>query len=398
MTRSDVLLLRGDSRHPAVRPKSVNLVFFSPPYFGLRDYRDGGDSLDQQLGNEPTVDEFINQLLILTAAAADTLTDDGNLFVNIGDRYVGGGMGGNPSMPHAGPEQLQRSLGWGQITPGSVGYPTKTLLGVPWRYALACVDQLGLILRTEIIWVRKNAQPETAKDRCRRNHEYIFHFSKKPKHYHAASEAGDNDGRPPLAVWEIANDPLRVPEELGVKHHAPFPPDLVRKIITGWCPPSICLACNTGRYPLWGTPCEECGGFRPQQSKSCPDCGHIRDWQEGREVSEDLAATDWSTAGHGTPRLPGGYESRSIPAGWACACWQERSGAPEPGTRPAVVFDPCCGTGTTPMVASVLGRIGIGADLSSDYLRIASWRINDPAQRSRVIAKDNNSRQIAMQF
>jgi hypothetical protein len=37
------------------------------------------------------------------------------------------------------------------------------------------------------------------------------------------------------------------------------------------------------------------------------------------------------------------------------------------------------------MVASVLGRTGISADRSADYCRLAQWRVNDPAQRAKVL-------------
>ena len=66
--------------------------------------------------------------------------------------------------------------------------------------------------------------------------------------------------------------------------------------------------------------------------------------------------------------------------GYACAC--PDTTAP---TRPAVVLDPFCGTGTTPAVAHALGRHGIGIDLSADYLRLADWRCNDPVLRAKVL-------------
>ena len=34
--------------------------------------------------------------------------------------------------------------------------PPKSLLGLPWRYAIAATDQLGLILRRDIIWNKPN--------------------------------------------------------------------------------------------------------------------------------------------------------------------------------------------------------------------------------------------------
>ena len=48
-----------------------------------------------------------------------------------------------------------------------------------------------------------------------------------------------------------------------------------------------------------------------------------------------------------------------------------------PATRPAVVLDPFAGTGTTVGVAQALGRIGIGVDLSQDYVNLARWRIEE---------------------
>jgi DNA modification methylase len=48
------------------------------------------------------------------------------------------------------------------------------------------------------------------------------------------------------------------------------------------------------------------------------------------------------------------------------------------------VLDPFGGTGTTALVATMLGRHGISVDLSADYQRIAQWRSADPKQRGRA--------------
>ena len=42
------------------------------------------------------------------------------------------------------------------------------------------------------------------------------------------------------------------------------------------------------------------------------------------------------------------------------------------------------GTGTTALVADVLGRDGITVDLSADYCRLAQWRTSDPEQRAKA--------------
>ena len=50
-----------------------------------------------------------------------------------------------------------------------------------------------------------------------------------------------------------------------------------------------------------------------------------------------------------------------------------------------VVLDPFGGTGTTALVADVLGRIGITVDRSGDYCGLAKWRTSDPGERARAI-------------
>lgn len=72
--------------------------------------------------------------------------------------------------------------------------------------------------------------------------------------------------------------------------------------------------------------------------------------------------------------------SENVIIGYSCACPDGSAAA-----LPSVVLDPFGGTGTTALVASVLGRVGISVDLSLDYCRIARWRTSDPGERARVI-------------
>ena len=62
--------------------------------------------------------------------------------------------------------------------------------------------------------------------------------------------------------------------------------------------------------------------------------------------------------------------------GYACAC--PDTTAP---TRPAVVLDPFAGTGTTPAVAHILGRHGIGIEIDPDYFEIACRRVEEAARQ-----------------
>lgn len=57
------------------------------------------------------------------------------------------------------------------------GLKEKDLVGIPWRVALA-LQETGWVLRSEIIWQKKNPTPESVKDRPTRSHEQIFMLSK----------------------------------------------------------------------------------------------------------------------------------------------------------------------------------------------------------------------------
>ena len=63
--------------------KRPRMCVTSPPYYGLRDY--GGE--DSQIGMEQSPEEYIQQLVEVFRSVRDVLTDDGTLWVNIGDSY-----------------------------------------------------------------------------------------------------------------------------------------------------------------------------------------------------------------------------------------------------------------------------------------------------------------------
>jgi DNA modification methylase len=84
----------------------------------------------------------------------------------------------------------------------------------------------GWYLRSDIIWHKPNAQPESVKDRPTRSHEYIFLFSKSKDYfydYEASREPtnGNHGQRNRRTVWSI-NTESKHPAHLAV-----FPPELV---------------------------------------------------------------------------------------------------------------------------------------------------------------------------
>src|SRR6266496_2769346 len=58
----------------------------SPPYWGLRDY-----GIAHQIGAEQDLEEYITHIREVFAEVRRTLTQDGTLWLNIGDSYTSGG-------------------------------------------------------------------------------------------------------------------------------------------------------------------------------------------------------------------------------------------------------------------------------------------------------------------
>jgi len=395
------IVLRGDARGLPLPDGCADLIVTSPPYFGLRDY-----GYDGQIGSEGTPGEWLEALWACTAEWVRVLKPEGSLFVNLGDSYNSGPSGRRVSSGLAGTPQAARGsiagLGAraGAVCSDGSRAPAraapKSLLGLPWRYAIGCMDRLGLILRAEVIWAKPNGLPESVTDRVRRAHEQVFHFTRQPRYYAAVDEirepyegtpqrrfsprikdrrdegrpitgwnvrwdeptAGENPlGKLPGSVWEIPSAPLQVPARLGVDHFAAFPPALVRPIVLGWSPPGVCTACAQGR--------------RPVVDKSAPYNPH-----QNRFVQTARPEPHGGTRDAGTTL---GWQRDTTITGYACVCPE-----PDAPARPAVVLDPFGGTGTTALVASAYGRHAITVDLSADYCRLAAWRVSDPGERARA--------------
>ena len=175
-------ILFGDCRKTlcAFLPKSARMCVTSPPYYGLRDY--GGE--DNQIGLEQSPEEYIKQMVEVFRGVRDILTDDGTLWLNIGDSYYNyrAGTGGfakqtfaknRQDLPENNPKRANKLE----------GLKDKDLIGIPWMLAFALRAD-GWYLRQDIIWNKPNPMPESVKDRCTKAHEYIFLLSKNRNYYY----------------------------------------------------------------------------------------------------------------------------------------------------------------------------------------------------------------------
>ncbi len=181
----DSVIIEGDALHAlrVIPSNSVQCAITSPPYWGLRDY-----GIEGQIGLESTLPQFLNHLVAVFNEVKRVLRDEGTLWLNIGDGYTSGNRGyraidkKNPA----------RAMAIRPDTPDDL--KPKDLHGIPWRLAFA-LQKDGWYLRSDVIWNKPNAMPESVKDRPTRSHEYLFMFTKSEHYYYdyaASQETGKN--------------------------------------------------------------------------------------------------------------------------------------------------------------------------------------------------------------
>lgn len=192
----------------------------------------GATRVDDQIGLEAVVDDYIDKLVGVFVAARPHLKPTATIWVNLGDKYI-----------------------------------DKELTGAPWLFAFA-MKKAGFNLLLDVIWSKPNPQPTSQKHRPSVAHEYIFMFGVGRNYYGydavkermAASSIGrmksprydspENKGfsgeyavqapeftdaekegwRNMRSVWEIPT------ESFPGTHYAVFPKELVKKCILAGCP------------------------------------------------------------------------------------------------------------------------------------------------------------------
>ncbi len=118
-------------------------IITSPPYYGHRRYGSDG----QEIGREQTVEEYLDSLVKVFVGAKKLLTDDGSLWIVIGDTRR-----------------------------------RKEKLRVPHRLADLLV-RTGYKFREDIIWYKKNSVSSSSPDNFSQAYEYVLFFSKNSRSY-----------------------------------------------------------------------------------------------------------------------------------------------------------------------------------------------------------------------
>ena len=274
------LILFGDCRETLKKfDEKARVCVTSPPYYGLRDYgtatwiggdpncnhrRDTkvkpencitghknhdtmlgvGDAIyksvcekcgairqDSQIGLEETPEEYVKEMVKVFRLVRDNLTDDGTLWLNIGDSYYNYRPGKGQGLVKQSVSKTNQDLPSKCNRRGNKlqGYKEKDLIGIPWLLAFA-LRKDGWYLRQDIIWSKPNPMPESVRDRCTKSHEYIFLFSKNQNYYFDVDAIKEPtvDGRGlkrKKSVWSVNTKPYKD------AHFAVFPEELIKPCI-----------------------------------------------------------------------------------------------------------------------------------------------------------------------
>lgn len=313
-----VRILQGDALAVlrTLESESVQMCVTSPPYYALRDY-----GVDGQIGLERTPLAFLEALWDVFDEVRRVLRSDGLCFVNIGDSYAGSGKGPSNSLQRPASCLSDRQLEHGSAPkawiPIGEGLKPKDLMLIPQRFAIGMQDR-GWWVRSCIAWCKTSAMPESVRDRPTSAWEPIWMFSKSARYFYAADAVRTNVGVP-------------------MEGKASF---------------------RTGGAYVNGK------GFDNSVSK---------DWQhDSRTVTNTAGASlrnYWLLGPE--PSREEHYAGFVTELPRRCILAGSRKGD--------TVLDPFLGSGTTLMVASRLGRDGVGIELNPDYCRMAEARIQRDA-------------------
>lgn len=145
MSTTAPLLLAGDALKvlQAMPSESIDFAMTSPPYWGKREYDNGG------IGLEDDYRDFVKDLTAIFFELKRVLKSTGSFWLNLGDTYS-----------------------------------DKGLVGIPWRVVFELTDNQGWILRNNVVWNKMKGGMDNSKDRLGNVHENVFHLVKQPKGYY----------------------------------------------------------------------------------------------------------------------------------------------------------------------------------------------------------------------
>lgn len=198
--------------------RCIRTVVTSPPYWSLRDYE-----VDRQIGRDDILADYVGSIVQAFDKVRRVLADDGTVWLNVGDAYTSG------NRRYRAPDRKNRARAMSVRPVTPEGLKPKDLIGVPWRLAFALQDA-GWWLRSEVIWYKPNAHPESVRDRPTKAHETVFLLSKSQDYHYDIDAVHGPRGRRLRTVWDIPTEPLKRNGAMD-DHPAMMPMKLARRCV-----------------------------------------------------------------------------------------------------------------------------------------------------------------------
>lgn len=310
-----------------IPPKRINMVVTSPPYYQQRDY--GG--FENEIGNERTVEEYVNRLLKVFHECVRITKDDGSLVYNLGDKYENG-----------------------------------NLLLVPYRFALEVLKREPVQLVNVITWVKKNPTPRQYKRRLVSGTEPFFHFVKSDEYfynrenfmrYRKKSRRKNRNTAVGKSYFElIEKSDLSQEEKKKARKELS---KAIREVKEGKID-GLRMKIRGIHAPAFGG---QEGGRQIQLEKE----GFTIIRLHGKKMKRDVIECSVET-----------IKGREHPSIYPEFIIKELI---KLLTRPGdIVLDPFVGSGTSCVAAKKLGRNFIGIDINPEYCKLSNERLQKPHQ------------------
>lgn len=320
----------------------VRCIITSPPYFNLRDYK-----MNEQIGMEKTPSEYIDNLVEIFRECGRVLTNDGTLWINIGDSYATKPAGNKTWSDGVGANKHYYT-GIMQKSNKFFGVKNKDLIGIPWMLAFALRAD-GWFLRSDIIWAKKNCMPESVTDRPTCAHEHIFLLSKSYKYFY------DHEAIKEPAIYDTNGEGTASRKARQKEDNKSIPDGL-----------------KSGIRPAGFKDATKHNGKHSdkQRGHSRRHSGFNDRWDQMTTIEQCTGMRNkrnvWTTA---TAQFPEAHFA-VFPEELIYPCVLAGSQLGD------VILDPFLGSGTTALLANKLGRNYIGIELNPDYAKMAKERIN----------------------
>lgn len=326
------LFLLGDTARVlrAFPEASFDFCMTSPPYWGKREYHNGG------IGLESDYRDYIAHLGEVFGEVKRVLKPAGSFWLNIGDTYL-----------------------------------EKRLLGMPWRVALMLTDTQGWILRNSIVWNKIKGGLDNTKDRLRNVHENLYHFVKVPKGYYYNVNAIRST---PQKAKVINGSVITATGVSGVRYKRQI------QLSTELSPAEKKAAYKALAKMLEQVSLRKIADFR-MIIRGCQRATHSDSEKVSGRARELKQNGFYFLKYHPRGSKPSDVwdiipeDTQGRRAHFA-AYPEDLCRIPILATCPqgGLVLDPFCGTGTTMLVARSLDRKSVGIDIAKEYLTIAEDR------------------------